>query len=251
MMFKGRGFMVLFLCILSAFFSWIALNAIVIINNYEIGDFNGFLYENAFSPLLGAAAALILSFLFSGWASKIKFIGTVCFLSLLLSITTHYTMFSTGLIGGWFEIDKTDRSLESLSVSELLDVSSSRNPNVAYSAWQEFLRRGSEDNKLLVNYLSDQKNNFSKEYANAMRNVQVAEVLAKSKNKEVVPYLEDMLSSEKFVEVKNPDGSVEKLYPIRKYAKGYLAEYFGQHADDVVVTETLKNTEAGGDATTQ
>jgi len=219
---------VLLLSLFFSIFSIFAVNVAVQINDYQIGDLNGVVYEKIWSPFIGFCSVWMVYFILRNKeviGRRFTLLNLTIF-SVVIILIVHMSLFYGGYIGGWYNIPEGIKWEEKTN-DDIIRLSNSRNYEIAGQAWGEFLRRGKAKPELLVSYLDYLKSVYPSDYFDSTKVHDVIEILSLRRDERVIKYLKEMLDSSNYIEVEEPIEKIKRIYPSRVIAEKYL-KFFGE-----------------------
>lgn len=217
--------MKLLLIVLSSLISVAAVYVVTWLSDYEIGDVSGMVYVVIAAPLIGLIVGILLRVLRRTLFDATNILlGVVIFTVCILLF--HWVALQTGWIGGWYKLPSKSVGLMRESDSDLRRLLEHQNENIREITWVEFVRRAQANPKLLIEYVEAQKRIDPQNYIDYNQTYRAVTALAEIKAPQAIPYLNDMLASNRFIIITKGTSKIMK-FNSRIVAKRLLKEYYG------------------------
>ena len=161
--------------------------------------------------------------------------AAVVIATILASALIHHWAINNHWVGGEFLVPVGDNiSFQSNKI--LISSIHNNNPAISHKAWSEYKKRGTLDNKLLLEYINLEKDINSKMYIESLYVQDAVQILSDNNNADALPILKEMLNSDEY-QVVTTNKEQTRFYSTRSFAKILLKKDYG--IDSPVKTEIV------------
>lgn len=203
------------------------------LEEFDIGDMGGVIYLYLATPTVAAFAAVLLMKALPASLGLARRSAAVLALILSASVLVHYWGLSHQAIGGSYRYPPAFNAAAQ-GIDELKGLARARNYEVAGAALAELGRRGSAGADALMELIEEEQRRAGASFVDSTLTFEVAQLLAKQRDRRIIPILEGMLRSEATVVDTTFDASGRAsrvaVFPTRQTAVRLLSDEFGVRA---------------------
>lgn len=225
-----RAIAALSTALLASASSMAAAFAVSRLRDFEIGDAGGVIYLYVATPAVAALAAVLLMVAVPGSLDLARRSALVLALITGASGLVHYGALSGNAIGGSYRLPD-DFNAARQSGDALKRLARAPNHEIAGAAVDELGRRGATGADALMELIGEERRRAGDSYIDSPLTIRVVEILAKQRERRVIPVLEGMLSSHWTVVVTTFDAAGKSkrvaVFTTRQRAVRSLSEEFG------------------------